>query len=544
MKWEHLFPEKILDRGHAYYADELVEDLDVSATVIQANVIGNDLYYVQIKHTDGVIGAMYCECPYALENQHCKHMAAVLYEFDEGNDLNHVESTNMTEDIFHLVARADDTLLRGFLTAILSENSELLGRFKGELGVPLSESDVQRYKQEINDIFKEYEDRHGFIGYYQARELSMDLTDYLGRHVHLLINTRQVSEAFEVVNHTFKEMHNLAIDDSGGGIVTILNHCVAHWQEIINRADQAQKVDMFDWFIQQLDGHVIDYMEEYLEAVLFDQFTEKVFLKKKEQLVDKKLHQLFRTERIAYDTDKWLLRKIELLEQQNVEQSEIDDYCKQYLHFNGVKDYYVERCLERKDFDTAVEVLEESKVRNGDLPGIVARDSVKLKDLYKQTGNHSAYLQELWDLALNHQAGEVEVFNELKRQYTVEEWAEQREVLFEQLPKSAPIHRLYHAEQLYDRLLAFVQSSSSIMLLEYERVLKDKYPEALLERYESIVQAMAVETANRKNYQQIVKLLRKMQTYPDGEKRVADLKTKWQQQYKNRPAMMEELNRL
>ncbi|GAK13218.1 hypothetical protein [Geomicrobium sp. JCM 19039] len=82
------------------------------------------------------------------------------------------------------------------------------------------------------------------------------------------------------------------------------------------------------------------------------------------------------------------------------------------------------------------------------------------------------------------------------------------------------------------------------MLLEYERVLKDKYPEALLERYESIVQAMAVETANRKNYQQIVKLLRKMQTYPDGEKRVADLKTKWQQQYKNRPAMMEELNRL
>ena len=87
MDWELLFKPHILHRGAEYYRDAAVEDLKITDTQITAIVLGTEDYNVEIDIKDGVIEAMSCTCPYAADDNNCKHMAAVLFACQETKDL-------------------------------------------------------------------------------------------------------------------------------------------------------------------------------------------------------------------------------------------------------------------------------------------------------------------------------------------------------------------------------------------------------------------------------------------------------------------------
>ena len=113
---------------------------------------------------------------------------------------------------------------------------------------------------------------------------------------------------------------------------------------------------------------------------------------------------------------------------------------------------------------------------------------------------------------MDHEAGNVDLYRELKKQYTVEEWCVKREEIFKKLPAYAHVERLYKEEKLYDRLLTYVLNSPGIYALqEYEKVLKKEYPEQILNKYMEEVNKMAMHTSDRKHYAYLVSLLQKMQ---------------------------------
>lgn len=87
MDWELLFKPHILHRGAEYYRDAAVEDLKITDTQITAVVLGTEDYDVEIDIKDGIIEAMSCTCPYAADDNNCKHMAAVLFACQETEDL-------------------------------------------------------------------------------------------------------------------------------------------------------------------------------------------------------------------------------------------------------------------------------------------------------------------------------------------------------------------------------------------------------------------------------------------------------------------------
>ncbi|MGN0203866.1 MAG: SWIM zinc finger domain-containing protein, partial [Coprococcus sp.] len=83
MKWYTLFRQQILDRGIEYYEDGHVLDFSYSDNEITAQVEGTDIYNVQITLDGEAVTDMYCSCPYAADGRNCKHMAAVLFQFEE-----------------------------------------------------------------------------------------------------------------------------------------------------------------------------------------------------------------------------------------------------------------------------------------------------------------------------------------------------------------------------------------------------------------------------------------------------------------------------
>ena len=105
-------------------------------------------------------------------------------------------------------------------------------------------------------------------------------------------------------------------------------------------------------------------------------------------------------------------------------------------------------------------------------------------------------------------------------------------------------YQLLAAEGLVERLLQELAVSGSIFALDqYEKLVKKQFPEKTRDLYIDYVKNQAVHTTNRKEYQSLIRYLKKIVKYPDGKEKVQRIAEEWRQIYKRRPAMMDELKK-
>lgn len=549
MNWKKLFEPHILERGYGYYLNNAVNNLEVSEHTIRADVEGTENYEVEISLVDGDIEEMYCSCPYAIGGWNCKHMAAVLYEWsvergDQDNrdeeESGHIDTPEKPQiDIRKLVQDADINIVRNYLVSVLSENEKLLIRFRGFLSGAESEENIGHYINRVDDIEYNYMGRDGFIDYDDAMDFIFDLEDVLNNDAKRLIDKGYHRSAFELMNHIFTVVGEADMDDSDGGIGMLATHVYKLWSELLTKADPDEKWEMFQWFMDHLDGSIVDYLEEYIERIIMEQFEESEYLPPKMGLA---LEKIRKYERINdqwsrnYYVGKWAMNYLSLLKQQNRSIDEIEDFCRQHWENSSVRGYYIDLCMQSKEYDLALRTLDESMSLDEDFGGLISEYSEKKKEIYLIQGNRKAYIGQLWELLLEHNAGSLETFRELKRQYSPEEWEEKREVIFQKLPSYADVKQLYAEEKLYDRLLDCVLKTPDLYALQaYEKVLAKIYPQQILQKYRDELNKMARHSGPRKHYQQLVFQLRRMQKIEGGKEAVKEIAAEWRQQYRNRP---------
>lgn len=567
MNWKKLFERHILERGYDYYCENAVENLNASTDIIMADVIGTEDYEVEISLDNGEVTDMYCSCPYAADGRNCKHMAAVLFEWSEGQKQGNVfeKSNDTDENLFitahtveaykkkvkavqKLVESADIAVVRSYLTSILAENEKLLVRFHSIVSEQATEEDIKRYINQVDDIANRYLGRNHFIDYYEADHFISELEDILDEDVRRMIDNRNYMSAFELMNYIFTLMGDVDMDDSDGGTGMLADQIYQLWSELLTKVNKEEKQDMFQWFTTRLDGSIVDYLEEYIEQIIMEEFEEKEYVQQKLLFVEemiKKSETMDSDWSRDYNTGKWAIRYLSLLELQKGDKAEIEDFCKAHWKNSSVRRYYIDLCINAKEYDLALKTLDESILLDKEYRGLVSDYSKKKKEIYLLQGDKDAYIKQLWELVLEHEAGNLEIYKELKKQYTEEEWMKKREEIFEKLPKYAHVEQFYKEEKLYDRLLNFVLKSPGLYALQqYAGILKKDYPEQILQKYKTEISQMASYTGDRKKYQQLVALLRNMQKIKGGSKIVEEIVTEWKVRYRNRPAMMDELRKL
>lgn len=544
--WKHLFQDHILGRGLDYFIRNLVENVYVKDNIIEATAYGTEEYKVEIVKKNDEIIELSCNCPYADGGNNCKHMAAVLFYLEDKERALKIE--DIETSITKLVKEADSVLVEDFLNDILKNDEKLLNRFKSRLQCDISPADMKRYKNQVNSIFRRYAGHHDFVDYKNAWGFISELEEILDNDIQAMVDNNQLEEAFELTNYIFIKVGNQDMDDSDGGTGLVANSCLEIWQEILDKSSIELKRKIYNWFTGHLNGSVIDYMEDYIEEIIFDDFKEDEFMEEKTIFLDNKIREYKKQENSwfnSYGLGEMILRRINIMEEMEVSQNIIEDYWKENLEINEVRKHYIDICINRKDYDMAIKLLREGKDKEKDWPGIVTNYSLKLKDLYKQIGEQKLYEEELWSLVLNYKAGDVELYKELKSFYTDKEWMEKREIVFSKLSPYRGIDKLYELEELYDRLINIIINSNGLyMLIEYEKILKDIYPKELLDKYENTVKAMATNTSGRAHYREIVSILRRMKKYPEGKEKVSEIVSDWRLRYRNRPAMMDELSKL
>ena len=74
MDWTNFFAPHILERGYDYFIDCAVEDVTIKDHLISAIVTGSTDYIVKIHLIAQEIIDMTCTCPYAKDDNYCKHM--------------------------------------------------------------------------------------------------------------------------------------------------------------------------------------------------------------------------------------------------------------------------------------------------------------------------------------------------------------------------------------------------------------------------------------------------------------------------------------
>ncbi|WP_428771168.1 hypothetical protein V1L52_04805 [Treponema sp. HNW] len=348
------------------------------------------------------------------------------------------------------------------------------------------------------------------------------------------------------------------IDDSDGVLSSLALVCADLWRDLFLLCGTDLKQAMYKQIKKILEKDIPDYMEEYIERVLFDNFSENDFLHDKLILCDTHIRLLSepgsdsQNERASYieslfSTDdynisKWVQYRIQVMKQLLFAQEDIDAYCKRYMGFTDIRTYYIEECIRTERLDEAIVLLDEGKELFKNLPGIVHKYSYILKDLYLKTNRAEDYKRELWNLVLKYARGDFEIYKELKILYTEDEWKNEREKIF---AYARNVYTLYDYEGLYDRILdKALHQDGLYYIIYYEDKIRDLDPEGILKKYEAVIRSMAEPVSGRAVYGEIAGYLKRMKSYSGGKEIVKGILEEFRITYKNRPAMMDELSRV
>ncbi len=562
MDWKNLFQPHILERGYDYYCEGAVSNLETYPNAVTARVEGSKYYNVEISLENGEISDIYCSCPYADGGGHCKHMAAVLYAWE---DMPSQKFSAQDSDLFAkartadtrkkklaavqaLMEEADISVVKAYLTSLLMENEKLLMRFHSMVREKGRKEDIRHYIRQVDALVNRYLGSNYYISYYEADSFVSELEDILDEDVRRMMDDGQYENAFQLMNHIFLQAGEADMDDSSGGILRLAEQIYQMWLELLEKVSADEKQRMFQWFTGHLDGSVIDYLEENIERIVMEEFREEEYIQPKLLFVQKMIQESESPDSgwtQSYRAGNWAVHYLQLLEAQKCSGEEIENFCRSHWKNASVRKYYIDRCIHTGEYASALKALDESIALDQQHRGSIAEYSRKKKEIYLLQGNQDAYIRQLWELLLQQTPGDLDTFRELRDQYGADEWIAQREEIFRRLPAYAHIEQLYQEEKLHDKLLDFVLQSAGIQtLLQYTDDLKQHYPDELLQKYRDELNQLATYSGDRRKYQEFVSILRTMQKISGGAKAVDEIVAEWKIQYKNRPAMMDELRKL
>lgn len=552
--WRDLFQNHILDRGWDYYESGCVQDVQTTTGGFESDVEGTEDYHVKIRLQEKRIVNMSCECPYAEDGNHCKHMAAVLYAIE--NDWGDGESDlfdrikdaqKELKDVIELISAEE---MKQLLFELAWNDDTLKNRILTQYA-PITPHQIVRLKNQVDEIGYKYSDRRGFVDYYHASKYTNALYAFLEDHIPTLMKKGHHMDAFEIVNSVFCEIGNRDMDDSGDQSGYIANRCYEYWLQILELCNEAEKRQLRQWFLTHRENYVIDYIEDYIEDFLLNEFQDEELLHLRMADLDKNIASMEeksesgRTYSAYYGWTSNILERIQVMEKLNYSQKEIREYRNQFRKFHEIRELEIAEYIEAKDYENAIKVLKESKTLDSDYKRLTEKYTKQLIEIYKLTNKQAEYKDALVEYIFESiYSDTITYMMQLKEMCVESEWEAYREQFLASKISDQIKMELLKTEGLYRRLWEKVHESKSIYVLDrYEDVLKKHFPEEIRDTYINYVKNAMDRASARNLYRDLTEYLKKIKRYPDGARLAQAIADEWKREYKRRSAMVDELKK-
>ena len=538
--WKNWFQPHILERGRTYFDEGRVSDLERTEDGCTATVEGTEEYKVEILLEGDAIEDMLCDCPYAEDGNACKHMAAVLFAVSAAEPSKKkapVKKERLTPA--GLVEKVPDSQLRPLLTELVSADEKLYRALLLRYGETSLDECMKTLKKELASIGNQYADFHGYINYRDADEFESDMADFIGRQTQTLLGRGEPLLALRAGIDALREFASYEVEEGCSYIDDAMDTMLTDILCV------CKKDEVFDFLLKYAGSAGEHWMvQDFAEQAIFSRFSGETFDRKKLELIDRQIANLEASGKQGYsreyEMEQLLTRRFDLMKKLSLPKGELDAFLERYTNYSDIRKLRVRQALEDGKLDEAIRLLEEGKSADRDKRGLVAEYSEWLMDLYEQQGQRDKLIAELEYHVFDLSSGGIEMLNRLKNVCTPAQWVEYRERYL----SGRNYHKLelMESEGLWERLMKAVVKSENLSILDrYEAALKKRYPSELLEAYACILTKEAAAASNRKRYQELVRYLKKLRSYPDGTEQAARLAEDWRARYIRRRAMMEEL---
>ncbi len=562
MEWKSLFRPHILARGYDYYLDDKVNITNKSDAGIEAEVEGSETYVVNIGVENETVDYMECDCPYAMDGNNCKHMAATLYQYFDDNEVADNDrnkevcagsllqrNSEENKKIESLLERIPETEKHRLLVKILAENSELKNSLKLKYDFRIDAKQMLEFKNEIQVIVSEHSVR-GFVDWSNAFDFCGSLESFLAKRVNVLIEKNYLLQAFELNNQVFRVIGTIDMDDSDGCSGMIAEKCYEYWLKIYQKANDVEKEKIKEFFFKYKEGTLLDYIEEYLfefkenELASVEEITEAM----------SELDRIIATKADFNDCGyiysvcgvvSVIEKRVEYMTKLGATKGEIDTFLKQNRQFSVVRNMEIDHAIEKEDFENAIDLLIESKKIDRNNKKLLENYSRKLIELYKDTGNIAGYIDELKYNLLNCAQTDAELFKKLKKNILdKEEWKELAEKIIDKNKGYNSVYALLNEEKRYDQMMDMLEEKHDIFVMdEYVKILSGNVPERVVQFYSTYVINEMERASDRKHYRFLVNYLKVMSFCSDGKESAKRISESWKTEYNRRAALMDELRK-
>ena len=579
MEWYTLFRQHILDRGIQYYEDGYVSDFVYSTNSITASVNGSDVYDVEITLDGEDVMDMYCSCPHAAGGNYCKHMAAVLFKFEgmlaeqdaeseavidlatlmSRSDIAYESPTmdylkrfnNQKAEAIELVSKIPEDKARELLVGFVLADEGLKNKLQMQYDFKMDSKLMLELRKELNQIEYHY-CRGGYVDWYHASDFTTDLCVFLDSKVKMLIEKNCYKQAFELINSTFFCIGNVDMDDSDGSSSYVLDRCYDYWEQILEKSDDGFKEQMKLWFANHRTGYVLDFMDEYIEEILFEHFATKEMIAEEIQKLDAFINKHEGTDcgryySVHHGSENPILKRIEYMKKMDCSQEEMNEYRKQNRRFFVIRELEISEAIEDENYAIAIAILSESKKLDVGNQEQLKKYSKQLIDIYKKLENIDPLLAEIIHFLESYWQSDL-TYVELLKSYVHDKtkWNEIVDSIVEKNKYDDFVCILLKDEKRYEQLMTRIENSSSkVNLLDkHERILRKKTPDRVIKIYVEYLEK-AVDLANDRNkYKGLMVYLKKISQCLGGEIVAREIADKWRREYKRRSAMMDELRKI
>ena len=462
----------------------------------------------------------------------------------------------------HLIETTSAKELRSFLRDYGSQNEtfrrHLVSTFSKPEAIDHRET-VGYYQNQVNGIFEDYE-YGGYIDYRHSHKAMRDVDHYLILSENFFGKANYI-EAFSIVAAIAMEGVKAIqyMDDSSGQCGSAIAESFEMIGNILNTNESnALQNIIFEWLHKQVQNS--DYNDygvgDHLETLFLETAIVLNQLDKAHQFLDLKINELADSEGWSkkYYLQEYLLKRINLLQFEG-KTEEADSIIDAYLDYSKFRQIRVDNALADNDYNQAKHLI----LKGIDIAGQEKESGsihdwkVQLLEVYKQLGDDTQYRNLARELFVEN-TSEIAYYIYFKQTIPFGDWEFERNRLINELKNRQ--HRYYQGiplndmaqilieEQMTTELFQLVGASNNIfMIMEYTHLLEPEFSVELLGCYKSAIEIEANKTG-RNEYKALVRYLEKMASVKGGMLAAKELKESLLQQYKNRPAMREEFQKL
>lgn len=550
---QHIDPA-ILDRGHSYFHSEQIGEVEeLFPGSFEATVFGSVPYNVQIELEGNQITRYSCTCPYDY-GPVCKHVVCLMYHIRHnagaGQQTNSQKSSKrktVSQQVDELLARIPREDLINFCRDLALKDKQYRRKLMRAF-VHLNQQESKAfYAGQVRDILQASTGEFGVIGWNDVHSVANQINEFLDTAEKQAGSEHYKSAwfiCFAVMEELIKELDY--VDDSDGYIGDRIYRASEIIRSMASKSlPEPVRKQLFDECFSAIGEGTFSGWDWNLDML---EVLAKLY--KTEEEAEHILGLVGHAPLSDYELKQAQRIQLQIIEDFKGKE-EASQFITQHITNPEIRTAAIQRAIEKQQYDKAIAIAQDGiKHDSTDKPGLVQDWYRHLLNIAQLQNDNEKIITYARHLFINSRFEKQPYYEVLKEKVPSTEWSGFVEELITELQGKSRwfdfdlVAQIYINEQWWDRLFEWVVEDPTLEKVEsYEKHLSKDYATELAALYEREILSLMKHNTGRKYYRKACRFINKMKVL-GSQDQARQLVKKLKTTFSNRPAMIEELNRL